>query len=287
MKSHFVLALAVANFALTQAFSQAPAPSANAGLPWGEPLEGVSVRLRADKAKWTTNETPAFKLDVRNQGQREFYAVQSQVTGRLEVDGVWYDWTGGTNLKLSPLSPGREYYNIPVSLGINWKATQEWRDKTQAPPLQIPLKLLPGKHTIRFAPEIRDITVKPKPQNNYVPSNPVEIETWSNLKNLAEASHIISPEMGTNSSPKDIEAAKIQGAATATKDIKAGELRILYFGQPWSNGKPLVDEATGYRVQIVAGCIVSNQFVAEVEAYNKTMHDWHAKTKKTEPAKKP
>ena len=34
-----------------------------------------------------------------------------------------------------------------------------------------------GKHTIRFAPEIRDITVKPKPQNNYVPSNPVEIET--------------------------------------------------------------------------------------------------------------
>ena len=38
------------------------------------------------------------------------------------------------------------------------------------------MKLLPGKHTIRFAPEIRDLTLKPKPQNNYVPSNPVEIE---------------------------------------------------------------------------------------------------------------
>jgi hypothetical protein len=101
-----------------------------------------------------------------------------------------------------------------------------------------------------------------------------------------EKSPIISPEMGTNSSPKDIETAKLQGAATATKDIKAGELRILYFGEPWSNGKPLVDEATGYRVQILAGCVVTSQFVAEVEAYNKTMRDWHAKTNKVEPPKK-
>lgn len=94
-----------------------------------------------------------------------------------------------------------------------------------------------------------------------------------------EQSPIISPEMGTNSSPKDIEAAKLQGAATATKDIKAGEFRILYFGLPWSTGKPLVDEATGYRVQIVAGCMVTSQFSAEVYAYNETMRDWHAKTK--------
>ena len=66
------------------------------------------------------------------------------------------------------------------SLGSKWEATPEWRDKTQAPPPQIPLKLLPGKHTIRFAPEIRDLTVKPEPHNNFVPSNPVEIEIWSN-----------------------------------------------------------------------------------------------------------
>lgn len=98
-----------------------------------------------------------------------------------------------------------------------------------------------------------------------------------------EKSPIISPEMGTNSSPKDIDAAKLQGAATATKDIKSGALRILYFGKPWSTGRPLVDEATGYRVQIVAGCKVTSQFVAEVEAYNKTMRDWHARTKKAEP----
>ena len=94
------------------------------------------------------------------------------------MDGVWYGWTRGFDfdLKGSGLPPGREYHDIPVSLGSKWEAAPEWRDKTQAPPPQIPLKLLPGKHTIRFAPEIRDLTVKPKPQNNYVPSNPVEIE---------------------------------------------------------------------------------------------------------------
>ena len=151
-------------------------PSAADEAAWGEPFEGVSVRLRADKTRWTTNETPTFKLEVRNQGQREFVTFQGQESGRVEVDGVWYDWTGPIDLKGSSLPPGRDYHDISVSLGSNWKATQEWRDKTQVPPPQIPLKLLPGKHTIRFAPEIRDITVKPKPQNNYVPCNPVEIE---------------------------------------------------------------------------------------------------------------
>jgi hypothetical protein len=157
------------------AIERAPASLADEAA-WGEPVEGVSVRMRADKTRWTTNETATFKLDVRNRGQREFYAVQSQEGGRFEVDGVWYGWTGGFDRKSSALPSGREYHDIPVGLGSNWKATQEWRDKTPAPAPQIPLKLLPGKHTIRFAPEIRDITVKPKPHNNYVPSNPVEIE---------------------------------------------------------------------------------------------------------------
>jgi len=116
-------------------------------------------KVEQGDARWTTNETPTFKGDVRNQGQREFSTVQSQESGRLEVDGVWYGWTGGLDLKGSGLPPGREYHDISVGLGSNWKATQEWRDKTQAPPPQIPLKLFPGKHTIRFAPEIRDTTL--------------------------------------------------------------------------------------------------------------------------------
>jgi len=95
----------------------------------------------------------------------------------------------------------------------------------------------------------------------------------------AERSPISSPQISTNNNPKAVAAAKDRGAKTATKDIKAGVLRILYFGEPWSRGKPLVDETTGYRIQIVAGCEVGQSFVAEVDAYNRTMRDWHKKTR--------
>jgi len=163
----------------TNAQIQRPPASAADGAAWGDPVEGVSVRIRAVKQRWTTKETPTLKLDLRNQGQREFYTVQAQESGRLQVDGVWYEWTGPLDLKSSPFPPCREYQDIKVTLGPDWKATQQWHDKTQPAPTRIPLKLLPGKHTIRFAPEIRDITVKPKPTNNHVPSNPVEIEITS------------------------------------------------------------------------------------------------------------
>ena len=102
----------------------------------------------------------------------------------------------------------------------------------------------------------------------------------------AERSPIESPEMGTNNSPQEVVVARERGARSAAKDIQAGELRILYFGMPWSSDKPLVDEATGYRVQIVAGCVVTAGFVAEVDAYNQAMRDWHAKTKRAEPSQK-
>jgi hypothetical protein len=95
----------------------------------------------------------------------------------------------------------------------------------------------------------------------------------------AEQSPIASAEVSTNNSPKAIAAAKERGATSAAKDIKAGKFRILYFGKPWSAGKPLMDDATGYRVEIVAGCVVGEEFVAEVEAYNGAMRTWHSKHK--------
>jgi hypothetical protein len=95
-----------------------------------------------------------------------------------------------------------------------------------------------------------------------------------------ERSPIKSPQISTNNSPAAVAAVKNQGSRTAPEDIDAGILQILYFGKPWSQGKPMVDEATGYRVQIVGGCVVSRSFVAEVEGYNNTMRDWHTKTKK-------
>lgn len=65
-----------------------------------------------------------------------------------------------------------------------------------------------------------------------------------------------------------------RGTATAAKDIAAGTLRILHYGMPPSTiGTHPLDPSTGYRLQIVGGCVVSGQFVAEVDAYNKKMRE--------------
>jgi len=44
----------------------------------------------------------------------------------LEVNGVWYGWTGPHDLKGSWFPSGRAYHDIPVSLGRNWKASAAW-----------------------------------------------------------------------------------------------------------------------------------------------------------------
>jgi hypothetical protein len=57
------------------------------------------------------------------------------------------------------------------------------------------------------------------------------------------------------------------GVAKANRDIQAGVLRILV--AEWPADKPLVDEMTGYRVELVADLVPE-----ELEAYNQTMRDW-------------
>jgi hypothetical protein len=112
-------------------------------------------------------------------------------------------------------------------------------------------------------------------------------DSWGTLwEDYVSADFIVTIKKLDETSNKKAEAGKLQGAAHARKDIQAGELRILYCGKPWSVDKPLVDEATGYRVQIVGDCSVTEVFAAEVEAYNQAMRDWHAKTKKAEPLPK-
>ncbi|MCX6826441.1 MAG: hypothetical protein NTV06_04115 [candidate division Zixibacteria bacterium] len=62
-----------------------------------------------------------------------------------------------------------------------------------------------------------------------------------------------------------------KGEARAQQDIKNGKMRILYYGIPWSAGKPLLDDESGLPVEIVANCTVTPEFVAETDAYNNLM----------------
>jgi hypothetical protein len=93
-----------------------------------------------------------------------------------------------------------------------------------------------------------------------------------------EKSPIISSVYSTNNSPSAIAAAEERGKQAAQKDIQEGQLRILYFGLTTDLS---LDQETGFRLQILAGCQVSSEFVAETTAYNEAMIRWHKKTLKT------
>lgn len=84
-----------------------------------------------------------------------------------------------------------------------------------------------------------------------------------------------SPFGSGDRSPTAMERAAQRGAATAARDLAAGSPVILYCGEPWSAGKPLVDEATELPVEVVAGCNISEEFIAEVAAYNAAIREWH------------
>jgi hypothetical protein len=69
------------------------------------------------------------------------------------------------------------------------------------------------------------------------------------------------------------------GRAFAEADIGSGINRVLYYGPPWSDGKPLIDNETGYPVTVISGCIVTKAFTLLVEEYNLAMREHFQKKK--------
>ena len=170
---------------------------ASAATRWGEPVEGVSLRLQAGRTRWSAGETPAFTLELQNQGQRDLVMYELQELGRLEVDGAWYTWGRGGFMAYrgSPFPPGRRYEGLPVMLTPDWLPKQEPSTNTIRPP-RLPLRLLPGQHTIRFSVTCRDSdaalakTVRKKTDpipEVVVTSNPVQIEIISSNEAPAAA----------------------------------------------------------------------------------------------------
>lgn len=108
------------------------------------------------------------------------------------------------------------------------------------------------------------------------------LEMGSDVGHTNELSPILSNMFSAEEDASAVAAARKIGAESATADINNGKLRILYYGKPRSSDKPLIDDETGYRVQIVAGCIVSTTLVAEVDAYNLAMKN-HFLSRENEP----
>lgn len=162
---------------------------------WGQAADGASVRLRAERTRWTTRETPTFTLDIRNRGHRNFRVFQSPVAGAFVVDGNPFGWTlGWVGGASSPLPPGRSYEGLRACLDDGWKPTP--RNQTYQG-LPVPAdenwpakhfrdgRLTPGKYTIQFVSTLYDANVWGKAIRRRIGrdnpivtciSNPVEIE---------------------------------------------------------------------------------------------------------------
>jgi hypothetical protein len=147
-----------------------------AELPWGDAVEGVQARLHPKKVRWQAKETPAFELELRNQGKRPWKGVATQHYCELQVDGKWYKY--GANFPGAPLTdlkPGMHADHwLDVSLGGQWYKVADEKEKRAEEDKPGgkggPIVLAPGKHTIRLAyclfntglgdgvPEIRLVT---------------------------------------------------------------------------------------------------------------------------------
>lgn len=93
----------------------------------------------------------------------------------------------------------------------------------------------------------------------------------------SSASPLTSSLTDSDSSPAAIARAQQLGIAEATRDIQAGIRRILVYGLLTPETGTERDEQTGYRLQRVAGSILSGVFQAEAAAYNYAMREqWQA-----------
>jgi hypothetical protein len=113
-----------------------------------------------------------------------------------------------------------------------------------------------------------------KQDNGVVAENTAKIEAAPAAS--APASDAVASAGQRSEAEKPVAAAKKSvtlvdagalGVAKANQDIHAGVLRILV--ADWPADKSLVDEATGYRVELAADLVP-----AELDAYNQTMRDW-------------
>jgi beta-lactamase regulating signal transducer with metallopeptidase domain len=142
-------------------------PERAAEPPWGEAVEAVRIRLRADRTVWTAGEVPKFEVDVRNDGSHQLQLAFHQDNLEFQVDGVWYratiPWLADA-LRV-PFGPGRQHDSLPLSLDPSFA----WRSADRL------LDLRPGRHAIRVA-LARGLTEDGEPISIRPVSNPVQIE---------------------------------------------------------------------------------------------------------------
>jgi len=161
-------------FAPAMALAQSSAVTPEA--PWGEPVNGVQIRLR----QATPGKVPLRKdlwiqleMDIRNHGTSTFVYKTGKYFYHAEFDGVWYECRAGYNGGYSSVDVGRES-DDRMAMSLDGSFWYDAKNKL--------LSLTPGKHTVRYGIEILHQPVSMTPTSAphaaapMVVSNPIEIE---------------------------------------------------------------------------------------------------------------
>lgn len=229
--------LSLSGPAVSSAAAQAPSD-------WSASVEGVQIRLHADKHLWRTDEIPALHWDVCNVGQRPHLQVDDgQRRTQLEVDGVWYRWPAFLQgARIIRLGPGRSLTDQLVTLSPVWSRAKpedvRWRGNDWgaiADPAEndTSLQLTRGKHTIRLAIFVEPSratgsggfrVVSPPTEITVVSRTPDEAQTWLANARLARAvkatlfsTAIILQEVGHPERPEMSQ--WIAGALTQAREL--------------------------------------------------------------------
>jgi hypothetical protein len=137
---------------------------------WGEPVDGVYLRLQADRQVWAADEEPTFTFQARNDGDHRTGTVPTdEKFGTLELDGTWYHFGAFYH----PENPEKNLPLSQVSDPVRVTVNADWLLQNER------LSLQPGKHSIRFATSWPEATGSPYTSARII-SNPVEIEVSSN-----------------------------------------------------------------------------------------------------------
>jgi len=117
---------------------------------WGPPTEGLQCRLRPTKRLWHPQETPTFKVDIRNLGRRTFAFAPSDPIPlhSVSLNGRKYPCPPrqARAARLQPLKPDMEFLDLPLRL-----------------PGEARLPLTPGRHVIQIALSFEGLEIASSP----------------------------------------------------------------------------------------------------------------------------
>jgi hypothetical protein len=199
---------------------------------WAKQIYDVHCRLRPNKYEWKACEIPKFKAYVPGPGNDDLWLVTVVSQGcQLQIDGIWYrytgpEWTGalGNHDQTHWLAKVGGYLTVSLDERY-WKSIKDSK----------PLKLKPGKHTVRlgWAGYKADATGKSEREDNPILllSNTVRIEMLPAAGAADETPHRNEHRQRVI----DLFDSYMQKETIAEAEEKAGiktDLRSFHFWQP-------------------------------------------------------